>query len=163
MCVDGYAVISPLSSLSLSLSPPPSLSSLSLSLSLLSLSRLSLLLSLSLFSLSPLSLSLGQVAEWEFKLGLVKYSEKSAGTYSGGNKRKLSTAMALIGCPPLVFLVRHTHTHTPGSPNHFSRPDHTISTDSSELKTCLRCGSSLCSFTRIQIQTSAMIYNTHHS
>ncbi|XP_057192343.1 phospholipid-transporting ATPase ABCA1 isoform X2 [Triplophysa rosa] len=45
------------------------------------------------------------VAEWGIqKLGLVKYSEKSAGTYSGGNKRKLSTAMALIGCPPLVFL-----------------------------------------------------------
>ncbi|XP_050970826.1 phospholipid-transporting ATPase ABCA1 isoform X1 [Labeo rohita] len=45
------------------------------------------------------------VAEWGIqKLGLVKYSEKSAGTYSGGNKRKLSTAMALIGCPPLIFL-----------------------------------------------------------
>ncbi|XP_072526701.1 phospholipid-transporting ATPase ABCA1-like [Salminus brasiliensis] len=45
------------------------------------------------------------VAEWGIqKLGLVKYSSKSAGTYSGGNKRKLSTAMALIGCPPLVFL-----------------------------------------------------------
>ncbi|XP_056103062.1 phospholipid-transporting ATPase ABCA1 isoform X2 [Rhinichthys klamathensis goyatoka] len=45
------------------------------------------------------------VAEWGVqKLGLVKYSGKSAGTYSGGNKRKLSTAMALIGCPPLVFL-----------------------------------------------------------
>ncbi|KAG7263275.1 hypothetical protein CRUP_000329, partial [Coryphaenoides rupestris] len=24
--------------------------------------------------------------------------------YSGGNKRKLSTAMALIGCPPVIFL-----------------------------------------------------------
>ncbi|XP_034157069.2 phospholipid-transporting ATPase ABCA1 isoform X1 [Pangasianodon hypophthalmus] len=45
------------------------------------------------------------VAEWGIqKLGLVKYSNKSAGTYSGGNKRKLSTAMALIGCPPLIFL-----------------------------------------------------------
>ncbi|KAI4890960.1 hypothetical protein NFI96_031544, partial [Prochilodus magdalenae] len=45
------------------------------------------------------------VAEWGIqKLGLVKYSSKPAGTYSGGNKRKLSTAMALIGCPPLVFL-----------------------------------------------------------
>ncbi|TTW24234.1 ATP-binding cassette sub-family A member 1 [Bagarius yarrelli] len=48
---------------------------------------------------------LTKVAEWGIqKLGLVKYSNKSAGTYSGGNKRKLSTAMALIGCPPLVFL-----------------------------------------------------------
>uniref|UniRef100_A0A673CYV6 P-type phospholipid transporter n=1 Tax=Sphaeramia orbicularis TaxID=375764 RepID=A0A673CYV6_9TELE len=45
------------------------------------------------------------VAEWGIqKLGLVKYSTKSAGTYSGGNKRKLSTAMALIGCPPVIFL-----------------------------------------------------------
>ncbi|XP_053199909.1 phospholipid-transporting ATPase ABCA1-like [Scomber japonicus] len=45
------------------------------------------------------------VAEWGVqKLGLVKYSNKSAGTYSGGNKRKLSTAMALIGCPPVIFL-----------------------------------------------------------
>ncbi|XP_032400407.1 phospholipid-transporting ATPase ABCA1 isoform X3 [Etheostoma spectabile] len=45
------------------------------------------------------------VAEWGIqKLGLVKYSNKPAGTYSGGNKRKLSTAMALIGCPPVIFL-----------------------------------------------------------
>ncbi|XP_068612159.1 LOW QUALITY PROTEIN: phospholipid-transporting ATPase ABCA1-like [Brachionichthys hirsutus] len=45
------------------------------------------------------------VAEWGIqKLGLIEYSNKSAGTYSGGNKRKLSTAMALIGCPPVVFL-----------------------------------------------------------
>ncbi|XP_070849905.1 phospholipid-transporting ATPase ABCA1-like [Chaetodon trifascialis] len=45
------------------------------------------------------------VAEWGIqKLGLVRYSNKSAGTYSGGNKRKLSTAIALIGCPPVIFL-----------------------------------------------------------
>uniref|UniRef100_A0A4W6E2P5 ABC transporter domain-containing protein n=1 Tax=Lates calcarifer TaxID=8187 RepID=A0A4W6E2P5_LATCA len=45
------------------------------------------------------------VAEWGIqKLGLVKYFNKSAGTYSGGNKRKLSTAIALIGCPPVIFL-----------------------------------------------------------
>ncbi|XP_019733077.1 ATP-binding cassette sub-family A member 1 isoform X2 [Hippocampus comes] len=45
------------------------------------------------------------VAEWGIqKLGLVKYATKPAGTYSGGNKRKLSTAIALIGCPPLIFL-----------------------------------------------------------
>uniref|UniRef100_A0A3Q3WL83 ABC transporter domain-containing protein n=1 Tax=Mola mola TaxID=94237 RepID=A0A3Q3WL83_MOLML len=45
------------------------------------------------------------VAEWGIqKLGLTKYSKKSAGTYSGGNKRKLSTAIALIGCPPVIFL-----------------------------------------------------------
>ncbi|KAM9425735.1 phospholipid-transporting ATPase ABCA1 [Pholidichthys leucotaenia] len=45
------------------------------------------------------------VAEWGIhKLGLVKYSNSSAGTYSGGNKRKLSTAIAMIGCPPVIFL-----------------------------------------------------------
>ncbi|XP_054649053.1 phospholipid-transporting ATPase ABCA1-like [Dunckerocampus dactyliophorus] len=45
------------------------------------------------------------VAEWGIKkLGLVKYADKVAGSYSGGNLRKLSTAMALIGAPPVVFL-----------------------------------------------------------
>ncbi|XP_041653310.1 phospholipid-transporting ATPase ABCA1b [Cheilinus undulatus] len=45
------------------------------------------------------------VAEWGIrKLGLVKYADKKAGSYSGGNLRKLSTAMALIGAPPVVFL-----------------------------------------------------------
>ncbi|XP_078145249.1 phospholipid-transporting ATPase ABCA1b isoform X2 [Centroberyx gerrardi] len=45
------------------------------------------------------------VAEWGIrKLGLVKYVDKAAGSYSGGNMRKLSTAMALIGGPPVVFL-----------------------------------------------------------
>lgn len=47
-----------------------------------------------------------QVAEWGIrKLGLVKYVDKAAGSYSGGNMRKLSTAIALIGGPPVVFLV----------------------------------------------------------
>ncbi|XP_077981076.1 phospholipid-transporting ATPase ABCA1-like [Glandiceps talaboti] len=38
------------------------------------------------------------------KLGLVKYADTKAGEYSGGNKRKLSTAISLIGNPPVVFL-----------------------------------------------------------
>uniref|UniRef100_A0A8B9F107 ATP binding cassette subfamily A member 1 n=1 Tax=Amazona collaria TaxID=241587 RepID=A0A8B9F107_9PSIT len=47
----------------------------------------------------------GEVGEWAIrKLGLVKYGEKYAGNYSGGNRRKLSTAIALIGGPPVVFL-----------------------------------------------------------
>ncbi|KAF5917731.1 hypothetical protein HPG69_013568 [Diceros bicornis minor] len=47
----------------------------------------------------------GKVGEWAIrKLGLVKYGEKYAGNYSGGNKRRLSTAIALIGGPPVVFL-----------------------------------------------------------
>ncbi|RMC22299.1 hypothetical protein DUI87_00611 [Hirundo rustica rustica] len=46
-----------------------------------------------------------RVGEWAIrKLGLVKYGEKYAGNYSGGNRRKLSTAIALIGGPPVVFL-----------------------------------------------------------
>lgn len=50
-----------------------------------------------------------QVAEWGIrKLGLVKYVDKAAGSYSGGNMRKLSTAIALIGGPPVVFLVSDT-------------------------------------------------------
>ena len=39
------------------------------------------------------------------KLELSKYADKPAGTYSGGNKRKLSTAIALIGYPAFIFLV----------------------------------------------------------
>ena len=54
------------------------------------------------------SLFLFQIAEMGIrKLGLVPYRDRSAGTYSGGNKRKLSTAIALIGDPPVIFLVRN--------------------------------------------------------
>ena len=35
---------------------------------------------------------------------LSSIADKQAGTYSGGNKRRLSLAIALIGCPPVVFL-----------------------------------------------------------
>lgn len=38
------------------------------------------------------------------KMNLQKYRNVQAGTYSGGNKRKLSVAIALIGKPPIVFL-----------------------------------------------------------
>ncbi|XP_028919413.1 retinal-specific phospholipid-transporting ATPase ABCA4 [Ornithorhynchus anatinus] len=37
-------------------------------------------------------------------LGLGLHADHLAGTYSGGTKRKLSTAIALVGCPPLVLL-----------------------------------------------------------
>lgn len=50
--------------------------------------------------------ALAQVVKWALdKLELTKYADKPAGTYSGGNKRKLSTAIALIGYPAFVFLV----------------------------------------------------------
>ena len=37
-------------------------------------------------------------------LTLNKYRKRKAGTYSGGNKRKLSVALSMIGNPPIVFL-----------------------------------------------------------
>lgn len=37
-------------------------------------------------------------------LGLGECKDRLSGSYSGGNKRKLNTAMALIGDPPIVFL-----------------------------------------------------------
>ncbi|XP_042553053.1 phospholipid-transporting ATPase ABCA7 [Dipodomys spectabilis] len=38
------------------------------------------------------------------RLGLPRYADRPAGTYSGGNKRKLATAIALVGDPAVVFL-----------------------------------------------------------
>merc|ERR1712154_539759 len=37
-------------------------------------------------------------------LTLNKYKNRVAGTYSGGNKRKLSVAVAMIGNPPVILL-----------------------------------------------------------
>eukprot|EP00039_Didymoeca_costata_P015168 m.253797 g.253797 ORF g.253797 m.253797 type:complete len:1742 (+) comp16164_c2_seq1:146-5371(+) len=45
-----------------------------------------------------------QVNKLTQALGLNKYVDKYSKTYSGGNKRKLSTAIALIGSPPIVLL-----------------------------------------------------------
>ncbi|KAL1772572.1 retinal-specific ATP-binding cassette transporter [Sigmodon hispidus] len=46
-----------------------------------------------------------KVTNWGIQsLGLSLYADRLVGTYSGGNKRKLSTAIALIGCPPLLLL-----------------------------------------------------------
>ncbi|KFO38036.1 Glutamate--cysteine ligase regulatory subunit [Fukomys damarensis] len=48
---------------------------------------------------------IAKVADWDIQsLGLSLYADHLAVTYSGGNKWKLSTAIALIGCPPLVLL-----------------------------------------------------------
>ena len=38
------------------------------------------------------------------EMGLTKYKDRVAGSYSGGNKRKLQVAIALIGNPPVIFL-----------------------------------------------------------
>uniref|UniRef100_A0A8C3NL44 ATP-binding cassette sub-family A member 2 n=1 Tax=Geospiza parvula TaxID=87175 RepID=A0A8C3NL44_GEOPR len=46
-----------------------------------------------------------RVVKWALKkLELTKHADKPASTYSGGNKRKLSTAIALIGYPAFIFL-----------------------------------------------------------
>ncbi|XP_065840591.1 phospholipid-transporting ATPase ABCA1-like [Oscarella lobularis] len=38
------------------------------------------------------------------RLDLNEYADRTCGTYSGGNERKLSTAVALVGDPSVVFL-----------------------------------------------------------
>ncbi|XP_078010206.1 phospholipid-transporting ATPase ABCA7-like isoform X6 [Phascolarctos cinereus] len=64
-----------------------------------------------------------QVAQWVLtKLGLLQYADQPSGSYSGGNKRKLSTAISLVGGPPVIFLVRRSEswlgrgTESSGSP-----------------------------------------------
>nr|XP_058969338.1 ATP-binding cassette sub-family A member 2-like [Pocillopora verrucosa] len=48
---------------------------------------------------------LQSVVSWALKkLSLSRFANRPSKTYSGGNKRKLSTAMALIGNPPIIFL-----------------------------------------------------------
>ncbi|XP_071811381.1 phospholipid-transporting ATPase ABCA1-like isoform X2 [Apostichopus japonicus] len=59
---------------------------------------------------------LDRMADWGIQhLGLMNYADKKAGTYSGGNKRKLSTAIALVGNPPVVFLDEPTSGMDPKS------------------------------------------------
>jgi len=45
-----------------------------------------------------------EVQRWTHFLGIQEYIERESGSYSGGNKRKLNVAMALVGEPPLIFL-----------------------------------------------------------
>ena len=37
-------------------------------------------------------------------MNLLEFENIPAGTYSGGHKRKLSVAIAMLGNPPIVFL-----------------------------------------------------------
>ncbi|KAK4327949.1 hypothetical protein Pmani_001610 [Petrolisthes manimaculis] len=48
-------------------------------------------------------------------VGLTECADRPSSTYSGGNRRKLSTAMALVGNPPLVFLDEPTSGVDPAS------------------------------------------------
>lgn len=51
------------------------------------------------------SKEVSRVVDWALlKLGLSQYADKPAGTYSGGNRRKLSTAIALLARPRLILL-----------------------------------------------------------
>ncbi|XP_060722830.1 retinal-specific phospholipid-transporting ATPase ABCA4 isoform X1 [Tachysurus vachellii] len=59
---------------------------------------------------------ISRVAQWCIdKIGLSEYAGLCAGTYSGGNRRKLSTAIAMIGCPPLLLLDEPTSGMDPHS------------------------------------------------
>jgi ABC-type multidrug transport system ATPase subunit len=59
------------------------------------------------------------IVEWALlKLGLLEHADKQVKAYSGGNRRKLSTAIALLSRPALILLVicisywGMTHTYT---------------------------------------------------
>ncbi|XP_070532576.1 ATP-binding cassette sub-family A member 2-like [Ptychodera flava] len=57
-----------------------------------------------------------KVVDWALnKLALTQYADRPAGTYSGGNKRKLSTAIALVGHPPVIFMDEPTTGMDPHS------------------------------------------------
>ncbi|XP_072578148.1 phospholipid-transporting ATPase ABCA7 isoform X6 [Vulpes vulpes] len=57
-----------------------------------------------------------QMASWGLAhLGLGQCADRPAGTYSGGNKRKLATAVALVGDPAVVFLDEPTTGMDPSS------------------------------------------------
>lgn len=48
---------------------------------------------------------LGKVVDAKIvQLDLADFEHKAAGTLSGGNKRKLSVAIAMIGDPSIIFL-----------------------------------------------------------
>ncbi|XP_047128528.1 ATP-binding cassette sub-family A member 2 isoform X1 [Hydra vulgaris] len=57
-----------------------------------------------------------KIANWALnKLGLFEYKNQKCCEYSGGNKRKVSTGLALIGSPSLIFLDEPTTGMDPGS------------------------------------------------
>ncbi|MED6180385.1 hypothetical protein PIB30_009736 [Stylosanthes scabra] len=53
---------------------------------------------------APIPRLLADVKEKMVEFGLLKHANKPSFTLSGGNKRKLSVAMAMIGDPPIVIL-----------------------------------------------------------
>ncbi|KAK3279794.1 hypothetical protein CYMTET_12332 [Cymbomonas tetramitiformis] len=55
------------------------------------------------------------VAQLLEQLGLSQYSDQPAGTYSGGNRRKLSVGIALVGRPTCVLLDEPSTGMDPGA------------------------------------------------
>lgn len=49
------------------------------------------------------------------RLGLGQYAERVCDSYSGGNKRKLSVAIALVGDPPAVLMDEPSTGMDPGA------------------------------------------------
>lgn len=49
------------------------------------------------------------------EMQLKEFENVLAGTYSGGNKRKLSVAIAMLGNPPIVFLDEPSTGMDPGA------------------------------------------------
>ncbi len=66
----------------------------------------------------PLLHTLQVVKNMIQQMDLVPYAKRQCGTYSGGNKRKLSAAIALIGDPPVVFLDEPTTGVDPSTRRH---------------------------------------------
>ena len=54
----------------------------------------------------PLSQMKGTVEQALQALELLQYADKPVRTYSGGNRRRLSTAISLLANPPVMLLVR---------------------------------------------------------
>uniref|UniRef100_A0A914WNR3 ABC transporter domain-containing protein n=1 Tax=Plectus sambesii TaxID=2011161 RepID=A0A914WNR3_9BILA len=60
--------------------------------------------------------TVGEVVDWLLtRLDLMSYADKVSSTFSGGTKRKLSTAQALIGNPDLILLDEPTTGMDPRS------------------------------------------------
>ncbi len=45
-----------------------------------------------------------EVGKWLKEIGITEYADRQCGTYSGGNKRKLNVAQALVADPPIIFM-----------------------------------------------------------
>ncbi|VDM47357.1 unnamed protein product [Toxocara canis] len=60
--------------------------------------------------------SVEKMTTWLLKnIGLEEYADVEASAYSGGTKRKLSTAIALVGNPQIIFLDEPTTGMDPGA------------------------------------------------